>query len=77
MIVKLLEDAATTNTWLPRCSKTVEWEKSRQIHAKAKCTEFSGDGSSFRDGGCIAHDDYYRCGALSADHNGSTCPGAK
>ncbi|KAF9205059.1 hypothetical protein BGZ59_000717, partial [Podila verticillata] len=39
--VKFLKDAAITNIWLPCCSKAVEWEKSRWIHAKDKCTEFS------------------------------------
>ncbi|KAG0314108.1 hypothetical protein BG000_005662, partial [Podila horticola] len=37
-IVKFLEDAATSNIWLPR-----------HIRAKAKHTEFSGDSASFRD----------------------------
>ncbi|KAF9373380.1 hypothetical protein CPB97_000583 [Podila verticillata] len=75
--VKFLEDAATTNIWLPRCSKMVDWEKSLQIHAKAKHTEFSGDGASFHDGGYIVHDGYCQCGALLALHNGLTCPGVQ
>ncbi|KAF9369947.1 hypothetical protein CPB97_003143, partial [Podila verticillata] len=65
-LVKFLEDAATNDIWLPRCSKTVDWEKSQQIHVKAKHTEFSGDGASFCDGGYIVHDGYCL-----------TCPGDK
>ncbi|KAI9241989.1 MAG: hypothetical protein BYD32DRAFT_457447 [Podila humilis] len=33
--VKFLEDGATTNIWLPHCSKTGDLEKSQQIHIKS------------------------------------------
>ncbi|KAF8998750.1 hypothetical protein BGZ52_010653, partial [Haplosporangium bisporale] len=72
--VKFLEDAATTNIWLPGRSKMVEWEKSRRIHAKAKYIEFSGDGILICDGGYVVHDGYFQCGALLTDNNSVTCP---
>ncbi|KAI9233207.1 MAG: hypothetical protein BYD32DRAFT_465560 [Podila humilis] len=74
--LKFLEDAASPSIWPPHCSNTVEWEKSRRIHAMAKCTEFSVDGIIFCDGGCVFHDDYCQCGSLLVDHNGLTCRGA-
>jgi hypothetical protein len=74
---QFLEEAATNNIWIPRCDRTVEWEKSHGIRAKAKHTEFSGDGSSFCNGGFIVYEGYCQCGSALPAHVGAVCPGAQ